>query len=351
MNETPVGQRSHRAAVIALSLALVAVVIAGGLALRASIGSGRLSAAGVGPGGKGGGSGGSGGGGEGESVAQALDAARDYIRQQKAGSAVAILRSATEKWPNDQALRLLLGEALLSQGRGAEAYDQYDLAIHIGPDNPEYRHVAATIASAIGRFTEAEIHYRAAQQADPRNPKFPLFLAQVQRKQGLDDEARASLLLATRLDPTLGIAWASLAALALDENRPSVALGYIRRAREVEPERLDWRVIEARALLRENNPQQAADLLMAVAEGERMANSAALREVGSALALLGRTSEAAAMFAKAVAARPDDAELAYDAALWLERDGQRGRAATFASHAAAMGYAPAKALAQRLDGE
>lgn len=332
---------SNTAALVFLGLALLGVVGGGVWALKAALqspgpsGAGSSQAGGAPP----------------ESVSQALDAARAYIHQDKAGSAIAILQAAAARWPEDQAVRLLYGEALLSLGRGPEAYEQYDLAIHIGPDNPEYRHVAGTIASGIGRLNEAEMHYLAAQQMDRSNPKYPLYMAQVQRRQGLVEEARANLLLAANLDPTLGVAWASLAAIALDENRGSVALGYIKRARELEPVRLEWRVIEAKALLREHKAEQAAELLLAVPEAERLVSRPALQELGSALALLGRTSEAAAMYVKAVSASPDVPEIAYEAALWLERDGQRGRAATFAAHAAAKGFGPAQALAERLDAE
>lgn len=334
-------QSKNAAILVILGLALLGVVVGGAWALKVALtaptaqSAGSQQAAAPAP----------------ESLDQALMAAREYIRQNKAGSAIAILQAAAEKWPHEQAVRLLYGEALLSVGRGLDAYEQYDQAIHIGPDNPEYRHVAGTIAGAIGRLNEAEMHYLAAQQMDRSNPKYPLYLAQVQRKQGMVDEARANLVLATNLDPTLGVAWASLAAIALDENRPSVALGYIKRAREVEPERLEWRLMEARALLRENRPEQAAELLLAVPAAERLRSPAALKELGSALGLLGRTSEAAAMYVEAVSANPDDPEIAYEAALWLERDGQKGRAATFASHAAAKGFGPARALAERLDAE
>lgn len=329
------------AALVVLGLALLGVVIGGAWAIKvalappASQSAGSTLAGGAAP----------------DSVNQALDAARQYIHQNKAGSAAAILKVAVEKWPQEQSVRLLYGEALLSLGKGAESYEQYEIAIQMGPDNPEYRHVAGTIASGLGRLNEAEMHYLAAQQMDRGNPKYPIYLAQVQRKQGLVEEARANLVLAANLDPTQEVAWATLAAIALEENRPSVALGYIKRARELNPGNLNWRLIEARALLRENKAEQAAELLFAVPEKERLSSRAALQELGSALGLLGRTSEAAAMYVSAVSANPDDPEIAYEAALWLERDGQKGRAATFAAHAAAKGFGPAQALAERLDAE
>jgi tetratricopeptide (TPR) repeat protein len=281
-------------------------------------------------------------------VAAALDSARLLMDQGKPAAAEAILRAGTRKFPADQSLVLLLGECLLQQGRGEEAYEAYSQGIMIGPDNAEYRHAAATIASQLGRTEEAEAHYAVGQKLAPSNPKFPLYRAQVQRALGRVGEARANLLLATKLDPDLAIAWASLAAIALDENRPTVAREYIERSRKLEPARLEWRVIEARALRREGKPREAAELLLAVPVSVRGADEAALMELALSLGLLERAGEAAELYVAALELDAGNAELAYQAALWLERAGQRGRAETYAASAASKGHAGAKELAARL---
>ncbi len=278
----------------------------------------------------------------------ALNAARTYLAQDKPGSAEAIARAALAKWPDRQSLNLLLGETLLHLGRKPEAYDCYDRAIIIGPDHPEYRFAAGTIAAEIGRFDEAELHYLAAQGQDPKNPKYPLYLAQVQRKRGAGDEARASLVLATKLDPDLGVAWAALAALALDENRPQVALPYIERARRLEPSRMDWRLIEAKALVRDGRAEDAATLLLAVPDEERLRNLVAVRELAGALGMLNRPAEAAEQYIAALAFDSSCQECAFEAACWLERAGDRNRAAVFASHAAALGHREAAEMLDRL---
>ncbi len=278
----------------------------------------------------------------------AIQSARAYLSQDKPGSAEAIARAALERWPDRQSLNLLLGETLLHMGRKPEAYEYYDRAIIIGPDHPEYRFAAGTIAAEIGRLDDAELHYLAAQKYDPKNPKYPLYLSQVQRKRGATDEARASLVLATKLDPNLGVGWAALAALALDENRPQVALSYIERARRLEPSRLDWRVIEARALLRESRPEDAATLLLAASDDERLRSLAALRELASALGMLSKPADAAEQYIRALAVDTTCAECAFEAAQWLERAGDRNRAGAYAAHAAAMGHKEAAALLERL---
>jgi tetratricopeptide (TPR) repeat protein len=281
-----------------------------------------------------------------QTVQEILDAARVYLDQDKAPAAEIILTAAVERIPDNQSLRLLLGECLLQQDRLDESYDHYTQGIFIGPDHPEYRFVAGTIASKLNRLEDAETHYKVAQSMDRSNPKFPLYLAQVQRKMGKADDARASLVIATKLDETLSIAWATLAAIALDENRQDVAKQYISRARALEPDRPDFRVIEAKILRRGNEPQQAADLLLAIPEADRLRDQGALLELSLCFGMLGKVSEAAAMYVSALALNPDDPELAYQAAIWLDRDNQRGRAETYAQHAATKGHEGAKKLVE-----
>lgn len=286
-----------------------------------------------------------------QAVLEVLDTARALMDQDKAPAAEAILAPAAARFPESQQLHLLLGECLLQQGRLEEAYEHYARGIFIGPDHPEYRFAAGTVASQLGWLDEAEAHYLAAQSMQPSNPKFPLYLAQVQRKMGKVDEARANLLVATRLDETLAIAWATLAAIALDENRLSVAGQHIAKARALEPDRADFRVIEAKILRRNNDPERALDLLLAIPEEERLRDPGVMLELSLCFGLLGRTSEAASMYVSAVGVNPDDAEIAYQAAVWLERDRQPGRAASYARHAAAKGHEGARRMIERLERE
>lgn len=322
-------------AIVALTLVAIAVIVAGGwtiMSLLKTPPSGSPSAASpmATP----------------QTVQEILDAARAYLDQDKAPAAEIILIAAVERIPDNQSLRLLLGECLLQQERLDESYDHYTQGIFIGPDHPEYRFVAGTIASKLNRLEDAETHYKVAQSMDRSNPKFPLYLAQVQRKMGKVDDARASLVIATKLDETLSVAWATLAAIALDENRQDVAKQYINRARAIEPDRPDFRVIEAKILRRGNEPQQAADLLLAIPEADRLRDQGTLLELSLCYGMLGKVSDAAAMYVAALGLNPDDPELAYQAAIWLDRDNQRGRAETYAQHAAAKGHEGAKKLVE-----
>lgn len=277
-----------------------------------------------------------------EKVNTILDSARSYLRKQEIGKAEAILRQAVSQYPGEQSLHLLYGETLLLLGRDEDAYQHYAQAVIIGPDHPEYRFAAGTVANKLGLTTEAEKHYILAQQLDPSNPKYPLYLGQIQRKLGKVSDARKSLTDAVRLDDSLSMGWASLASIAMEDGSLKAARDYIGRARRLDSSSNLYRLIEARILRRDNRADQAAELLMAIPESDRLSDPVLLSELAMCFGLMNRPAEAAAMYVEAANRNPQDAELAYQAALWLQRTGNAERATTYAEAAAARGHAGAK---------
>lgn len=283
------------------------------------------------------------------SPTEVMAAARVFLKDQKAGASEKLLARAIEAWPDHQGLRFLYGETLLTLERKGEAYNEYERGIMIGPDHAEYRHAAGTLAADMGLLEDAEGHYLVAQKLAPENAKHPLYLAQVQRAIGKTDEARASLVLSTKLDPDLAIGWGSLAGIALEENRLSVARTYIARAREVEPENVLWRLVEARIERRDNNPEGALEMLLALDESAIVENPDVVREIALCYGLLGEPGSSAQWYVEAVASNDENADLMYEAAQWLERSGQIGRAIEYAHNASLMGHEGAGVMLRRLE--
>ncbi|MDX2115862.1 MAG: tetratricopeptide repeat protein [Planctomycetota bacterium] len=279
-----------------------------------------------------------------QTIETVLAAARAYLSNGQPGSAEVILREAVTHSPDSQQLLLLLGETLMHLNRLDEAYDAYTKAVFIGPDHPEYRHVAGTIASALNRPEDAEIHFLKALSLNPSNPKYALYAAQVQRRLGKIDAARANLVVATKLDPSQATAWGSLAAIALDENRPSVALQYVAHARRLEPEAAVWRLLESKALRRDGRAEDALGVLRELPEAQRTSDPAVLEEMALCLGMLQRPADAARLYVTATAAAPDNPLLAYEAAVWLDRAGDRAQALLFARSAALAGNEDARRL-------
>ncbi len=282
-------------------------------------------------------------------IEAALSAARSYQGSEEFAKAEAVLRAAVGEHVDDQALRLAYAEVLLSLRRPEEAYEQYEAALAIGPQEAAIEFQAGTLASSIGKNDRALEHFSMARAAEPRSAEIALYLGVTQFRLGMIEEAKVSLLSAVKLDENEPVAPAMLAQIALDENQPELALGYIRRSREIDPQQLAHRILEARILRRLNKPEEALTLMLALPE-DQLYQTAVLDICSGCMGLLGRPADAAALYEEALAANPTNAELAFQAAQWHERAGQNEAAMAKAKMAQMLGHELAGKMAERLAG-
>lgn len=276
-----------------------------------------------------------------------LSSADELVRQGEADRAEAVLRAAVGEQPEDQELRLALAGACVLQKKLGPAYEQYEAALAIGPRTPEVEFNAGIVASQLGRLDRAEEHFSAAQAGDMSDPRFPLYLAQVQIRTDQVDAARKSLVLATRLDENLALAWGTLGELSLRQNEPSVALQLVSKARTLEPDVTAWRVIEARARNRLSQPEEALAVLKGIQQHDRL-QLPILRLIGETYGLLGKPAEAAREFERAAAGDPNSGDLMFETAVWCERAGRKTDALQYARRATTLGVPAAEKMADRL---
>lgn len=276
-----------------------------------------------------------------------LNSAKTYTQQGENAKAEKVLSEAVAQYADEQPLRLAYGDALLSQRRTGEAYEQYIAALTIGPRTAKIESLAGTIASLAGKNDRALEHYQAAQTAEPTNAEYPLFLGQIQLKSGDIEAGKASLIRAARLDPNLAAAWGSLADVAMRQNNLSLALQHVAKARKLEPESVAWRLIECRALARSGDPAKGVELLVTLDDSLRF-QPPVLQQIAECYGLLSRPGDAAAVFSKAADSNPADASLAMQAAEWFERAKQNDLALVYAGRASELGAAGAVDLIVRL---
>lgn len=276
--------------------------------------------------------------------------ARAYLQQGENAKAEKVLSEAVSQYADEQPLRLAYADALLTQKKLSEAYDQYIAALAIGPRTAKIEGMAGTIASLAGKNDRALEHYQAAQTAEPTNAEYPLFLGQIQLKTGEIEAGKASLMRAARLDPNLATAWGSLADVAMRQNNLSVALQHIAKARKLEPTSVAWRLIECRALARSGEPGKGVELLITLEDSLRF-QTPVLRQIGECYGLMSRPGDAAVIFGKASDSNLADAALAMQAAEWFEKDKQNELALGYALRALDLGQAGALELVTRLQGE
>jgi predicted Zn-dependent protease len=282
-----------------------------------------------------------------EALSAILDSARLLMRQSQWARAEAVLRPATMKFPEDQETRVALAETLVAQNKFADAYGQYEKALAIGPRESKMEYAAGMAASSAGLTERAEEHFSMAQTAQPNNASYALMLGTVQRKLNHIEAAKASLLRVVNLDPEKVVAWGTLADIALGENNLNLALQHIERARRLEPQNRDWRLIEARALKRKAEPEKALMVLLPMDPSQRH-EGPVVRLIAECYGMLGRGPDAAAAMAEAFTADPTDKDLAYDTAVAFERIGNKSKALDYAKQAKILGHEGAPKLIERL---
>ncbi len=279
-----------------------------------------------------------------------LNAVLPLRNAQEWGKCEAILQEGIRQYPEEQVLYLQLAEIYGIQSRSAESYAMFVKALAIGPREAEIELAAGTVANAAGKLDRAVEHYQAAQAARKNDWQPSLFLAQVQMKQGEFEAAKKNLLLAAGAKPDLAVAWGSLAEVLLRQNAVGPALQNIAKARELEPENLSWRLIEARALKRDGKPEAALQLLIGLDDAVKL-EQGVLPIMGECFGLLKRPADAAAQYARVSDRFADKAEIALEAARWYERAGDNANAITYAKRAEYLGNEDGKKLAAELGGK
>lgn len=282
-----------------------------------------------------------------EKLDDILNAAQSFKRDGEWDKAESLLSSAIAKNAEEQALYVQYAEVFIGKQQPDKAYEQYEKALAIGPRTAELEFAAGSTASAAGRLDRAGEHFGAAQAQNKTDWRAPLFLAQVQVKQNNFDEAKKNLLLATHLKSDLGVAWGTLAEISLRENDANIALQHALKARELEPDSVLWRLVQARALKRLAKPQEALDALAGLDESQRL-EPGIMPLIGECYGLLRKPADAASLYAAMSDRFGDRGELSLEAARWFERAGDKVSAKKYAERASFLSVAGASELLDRL---
>lgn len=275
-----------------------------------------------------------------ESVEEILGAVQVYVRNQQYAQATTVLEHACRQYPNDQELRLSMGDLYMMQQRYADAYREIVAGIEIGPANAKAEFTAGTLANMLDRLEVAEAHFASAMRIDPTNPDTPMFLAAVQLKMNKLDEARKNLAIAGKMSPESARIYAMRSELAMRENKVSIALDQIRKARAIEPEVLAWLVAEAKVLKRAGLAEEALNLLASLSQENREKLDVAYL-LAQCYGMLGRSGDAASFLMDIYPQHEGDGRLAFEIALWFDRAGEPDEAMEWAQRSAGLGYSSA----------
>lgn len=240
-------------------------------------------------------------------------------------------------------------DAIRSREDSADAYGQLVAALDIGPRTADIEFRAGLLASEAQMPRKAIEHFQAARSAAPNHAEYAVYLAQAQLATNQASAAKASLVAAVNIDPDSAIAWGTLAEIFLRENKPDLAIENIRKARRIQPDLTLWRLVEARALKRRGDAEEAIQLLIALPAPEQR-DGPVLSLLAECFAYLGRPRDAADRYGAASDVRPRDAALALEAARWYQRVDDIEKARTYADRASMLGNTDARTLAAELRG-
>ena len=176
--------------------------------------------------------------------------------------------------PNRIPARMLLAQALTSQGKLTEAADWFRTILKVAPASEDIHTLLADVLFRAGRYDEAAAEYRVLLTSRPDNPSIESKLGAILMASGRLDEAIERFQKALQLDPHSAALNRSLAEVYVRQGDPARAEPYAREALRLEP-----------------------------------GNPAAHNLLGIALASTGSIGEAIGQFQQALQISPDDPQV------------------------------------------
>lgn len=284
-----------------------------------------------------------------QSLRTSLDAAAQYLDAGSYDEADAILARLRSRAPDRWEVYELAGrvaaarsmharqrfEIDLADAAALRAFEQYEQAVRLAPDNAGLLTSAGMIALMADRPDRALEHFDAAAKLDPSNPQPPLYAAQIDLQAGRLESAAGRLDRVLELEPDLPTAIATLAVVELRRGETDKAIGLADRALRLEPENLDLRIQAAKIRRQAGRPRAALELLVGLSAAQRR-HTAVLYELAAAYADAGMPQPALDSWTALFSGAPNAAiaaESAARAGLAAVELGDRALAATWRDRA------------------
>jgi tetratricopeptide (TPR) repeat protein len=120
--------------------------------------------------------------------------------------------------------------------QAADALDEWRASQNVDADRPEARLNLCALAAELGDLPTAEAECHEALRLAPSLPGPYVNLADVQRAEGREDEARATLRAGLKVAPDNAALWHALGLALVRQRRPAEALAALKKAAELAPE-------------------------------------------------------------------------------------------------------------------
>ena len=221
------------------------------------------------------------------------------IPPDKIVAAITAARARVAQNPGSPDGYLALGHALRIAEDAAGAAKALDQALALDPRLSRAWYEKGLMALDSGTLPQATDLFRKAVDFDPANAPARLELASLLLRRGDWAEARTELEAVLRLDPANAAAHDGLGLILSQQGRPQEAAQQFRQALALRPSFAEAQENLGEALLQLSQWSEAAEALKKALGGNLSDTSMATYGLASALKHSGKTTEAAAEFAKA----------------------------------------------------
>ena len=119
--------------------------------------------------------------------------------------------------------------------QAADALAEWRASQNVDADRPEARLNLCTLDAELGNLATAEVECHAALKLAPGIPGPYVNLADVQRAEGREDAARATLREGLKVAPDNPVLWHALGLALVRQHRPGEALAALKKATALDP--------------------------------------------------------------------------------------------------------------------
>lgn len=220
-------------------------------------------------------------------------------------SPVVMWKTVIQARPQNARAHFGLANALVAEGRIAEAIPYFQDAIRLDPQDAKALSNLGLALGKLNRMAEAVVEHRRAVQLAPENAELRSRLGYALTRSGQLEEALVEFAAALRLDPTLIDARANMGGALAQLGRPAEAAEHYEEVLRQDPNYLTAHVSLGLICLQRDATQKAIEHLQVANRLKR--DPELMVFLGQALEAAGRASEAVEQYRQALSVAPGHA--------------------------------------------
>ena len=232
-----------------------------------------------------------------------------YIKQKRTDDAISLLGKFLAANPSNALAHNLLGSAYLAKGMNTEGIKELKQAIEIAPKNIDSRLKRGVAYLMQGNGKAAEDDFICASHIAPELVESRLMLSDYYQYENDHDNALTILEQGITGKKSDAVLYGKMAAISFAWNKPIEALGYLQKAKQANPDNLEYFFAIATYYSDNNQPEKALKEYREIID-KHPGNAKALLGMATLLEISGNLGEAKASYKKSLKSKDPAAYVA-----------------------------------------